>query len=216
MITEEVSTHKHQLLSSVKSSVPLSNKDRYVVATDQRREGQRTYILVDQLNGKITLALEDIGELKDNYAKIEIEIDKINQEVQSMNTESSVIPNLNGSMDFFGWVFGLSNTGLRWGDRKRWYKDMRWGSNFAPVEVHSLSQFGLKFVSKGKAISPFGYIVPNSVYSYRGRRFSGNQYFNITVIEYNENKEEIKRTLFNFTEPKQYEAFTFKIFKFIK
>ncbi|WZU00598.1 hypothetical protein MGH68_13765 [Erysipelothrix sp. D19-032] len=70
-----------------------------------------------------------------------------------MNTEASIIPNANGALDYFGWTFGAANKGVKWGDIYRRFDYQTWGANFVPVELHSLSKTGLKFVSKGTALT---------------------------------------------------------------
>lgn len=122
--------------------------------------------------------------------------------------ESNVIPNLNGSLDYFGWTFGVDNKGLKWGDLTRWFKYQTWNANFVPLEIHSLSMSGIKFVSQGVAISPESYIVPNSVYSFRARRWKGNQNFKVSVLEFDEAHNRLGKTSFIFEESNEFEIFT--------
>ena len=49
MITNETFDFKHALTTEIGSKCTMVHKNQYVVETDQARQGQTTYLIVDQL-----------------------------------------------------------------------------------------------------------------------------------------------------------------------
>ena len=137
-------------------------------------------------------------------------ITSIVSSINRIKVGDNIMYNLNGEYDISGWYFGLENEGLKWLYRTRWFQGMAWGSNFVPVLVTSLSQYAIKFVSKGLAKTSKTYVVPLEEYSYRGRRMSGNTDFTIKFVEYNAEKVKIKETPFIFSGTEDYSESTIK------
>lgn len=182
VITEEISTHKHQLISEVTSDKPTTSKEEYVVVTDERRQGQRTYILVDQLNGKIELAVTDINGLNDKYAQIEIDLDEIKQTVSNIDTTNNVIPNFQGYNGYKGWSWVGGSlkavTGLTA------MVGLRQSTNWIRRAVDSDAIYRLEFFTSGRAISPKGFVTGGEEYSYNTKVHHGTQGYTLTVREF--------------------------------
>lgn len=182
VVTEEISTHKHQLISEVTSDKPTTSKEEYVVVTDERRQGQRTYILVDQLNGKIELAVTDINGLNDKYAQIEIDLDEIKQTVSNIDTTNNVIPNFQGYNGYKGWSWVGGSlkavTGLTA------MVGLRQSTNWIRRAVDSDAIYRLEFFTSGRAISPKGFVTGGEEYSYNTRVHHGTQGYTLTVREF--------------------------------
>lgn len=181
---------------------------RYQYATDSRRKQLTTDLIVDKQNGEIKTLIKQVGDRTDKETSLTQDVDSIVATVSEMNTEASIIPNANGALDYFGWTFGTANKGVKWGDLYRWYDYQSWGANFVPVEVHSLSKTGLKFVSRGTALTSAGYVVPDTTYSFKAKRHLGTQRFKLNILEYDKEMKKIKSTTFDFKNSSMYEVAT--------
>lgn len=203
MITDEYTTHTQGMSGEVKSNKPFASKEQYVVVTDERREGQKTYILVDQLNGQIILATEKIDELEDKATELGLDIDGLMASVESIHN-GNVIPNLNGELGYYGWQGAGSE--LVFTDDLVFAEGMKFENAFVPKQMEgSLSDWGISLYGKNR--SPLGRIIPNTHYSWRGKAIKFLP-FDITVIEYAEDKTVLQNTVYNFTNPSTYLQFT--------
>ena len=205
LITQQV-LDSSNVQSEYISSVPFTFKSEYVVETDEKRQGQTTYFLVDKQNGIIKGLVEKQTETSEKISELELTTEEIQAQVSNIAVGSNIIYNLNFEDDMSGWRF-LNDGYLTFGEKARFYSGVLFNSNAIPVETHSLSKSSIRFLRTGTALSPKGYVVPNSVYSYKARRMDNLQRYTVTVIEYNSSNTEIKRTPFNLVS-KRYEEFT--------
>ncbi|QIK56675.1 hypothetical protein G7059_01840 [Erysipelothrix sp. HDW6A] len=193
-------------IEELKSAIPGKTKEQYALVTDNKRQFMRVYFLVDQQNGIIKGLVEKQTEASEKISELELTAEEIQAQVSNIAVGSNIIYNLNFEDDMSGWRF-LNDGYLTFGEKARFYSGALFNSNAIPITTHSLSKSSIRFLRTGTAISPKGYVVPNSVYSYKARRMDNLQRYTVTVIEYNSSNTEIKRTPFNLVS-KQYEEFT--------
>lgn len=195
VITEEISTHKHQLISEVTSDKPTTSKEEYVVVTDERRQGQRTYILVDQLNGRIDLAVEGLDDLADKYANLAIEVDNITATVEDISNDENIMPNISGTLETYEYWRWEDTTTLVYYPNLQHKLNQRYNTNFEIKEFpNALSLWGLSFFGVGKAITSKTRVIQGNDYSFRARRMNvGLISFTVNVVEYKDDTF-VKRT----------------------
>ena len=94
IITKQVYTNTNVQVDLV-SSKPFSFKSEYVVETDQKREGQTTYFIVDKQNGIIEGLISTVdeveGELIEQSSRITQTQDSITQEIIDRTTQGELI-----------------------------------------------------------------------------------------------------------------------------
>lgn len=212
IITGESGTFDQAFHSKVKSEKIENAKDEYVVATDQARAGQRVYLIVDQQEGKIQGLVERANEQEDRVTDLSLTVEGLSAKVGSLNSNANIIPNLNGNLEnYMLWTFeNTKNTPFIDGMIFREY--MPFNTNFEiKTFPMTLSQWGLSFFGSGKAITGRGYVVPDDIYSFRGKRVNGLQSFSVTVMQYDKDDKFLREREVTFNEPKAYEAFSIKM-----
>lgn len=180
LITEQ--EYKAQsIIVDLKSSEPLAYQEKYVVETDVQRQGQRTSLEVDKLNGTITALVEQLGGMEDIITQLQIRMGEIELMVKEINN-GNLIPNLNGQDGYFGWS---GNSGLIVSDELEVQDFMTAGLPAVIKDIDgSEVPSGWQFRNSGELLSPFGYVIPNEFeYSFRGK--VGNfKPFTIKLYEY--------------------------------
>ena len=145
------------------------------------------------------------GDIEDVILLIEADVNGIRQEIIGIH-QGNIIPNFNGMMGLTGW----SGTGeTLYIPNMDYVEDITYGTVAYPKFIEgSLSEWGLSFYNSGEMLSPFGLIIPDSDYSFKGK--IGNfKAFTIKVYEYkNMGGEPFKTTTFNFDSSKVYNEFT--------
>lgn len=186
LITEQ-ELKAQSVIVDLKSSEPLAYQEKYVVETDVQRQGQRTSLEVDKLNGTITALVEQLGGMEDIVTQLQIRMGEIELMVKEINN-GNLIPNLNGQDGYFGWS---GNSDLVVSDELEAQDFMTAGLPAVIKEIDgSEVPSGWKFRNSGELLSPFGYVIPNEFeYSFRGK--VGNfKPFEIKLYEYTSRKIE--------------------------
>lgn len=210
MITNETFDFKHALTTEIGSSLPMVHKNQYVVETDQARQGQTTYLIVDQLNGVIEALVQSYDDLNDKTAQLRIDVDSIELQVENIGN-GNILPNGSGEMGYYGYIGGSD---LVHTDDLVYQDYMTYSHGFIPKKMlGSLSEWGLSFINSGYDITPSAYVVPDTPYSYKAKvnRFKP---FSIDVLEFNDlNRANAlttdKVTNFAFNNTMDYVQFTF-------
>lgn len=197
LVLGEESEFYQMMLSQVYSVVPENAKEKYVVITDRQREGQKVYLTVDQQNGKIEAVVEKADENEDRINSLKIDLEGIEATVSNLNNNSNIIPNISGTLESIEqWTFEGGSFKLL--DDMKLFEGGKLNQNFIPKEmIGSLSKWGLSFYTNGKAITQYGYVVPDEIYSLRAKRHSGEQPYLVNVLQYNKKKEFISSTSFD-------------------
>lgn len=207
MITNETFDFKHALTTEIGSNLPMVHKNQYVVETDQARQGQTTYLIVDQLNGVIEALVQKVDDEADKTAQLTIRVDEIDLKVSNISN-GNIIGNFNPE-NYLGWEGGSRLLYVAEYSKLRYLNGLTYAMGFQPVRMAgSLSEWGLSFFNNGSATSPFGYVVPTENYSYKARvqRFKP---FSIDLLEYKDMITPFhKSTKFTFNNPQAYVQFT--------
>ena len=210
IITSELGTFKQAFHSTISSSKIPNAKDEYVVATDRRREGQRVYLIVDQQEGKIQGLIEKTDETEDRLTDLTLDVEGIKTEVASINTNANLILNLSGTMGTYDYWTWEGTPLLRNYPTLVQRSNLSANTNFEIVELaNTLSRYGLSFFATGKAVTTYGFIIPDTIYSFRAKRVSGDHPFIVDVREFDKDYKLIKTTPFELR-GKAYEAFSFE------
>ena len=218
MITNETFDFKHALTTEIGSNMPMVHKNQYVVETDQARQGQTTYLIVDQLNGVIEALVQKVDDEADKTAQLRIDVDSITSTVENISN-GNLLTNGSGELGFLGWSGGsvaryvkeileARTTDLRY------LENLRYNMGFVPMyNPQSLSEWDISFYNNGFDVSPIAFIVPNTEHSYRAK-VSKFKPFSIDVLEFNDlNRANAltanKVTNFAFNNTMDYVQFTF-------
>lgn len=169
---------------------------------------KRTEILVDKTNQEIKAVVEKNDEQDERISQIQVDLDGIALEVSKINPNDNLIPNLSGYMDNYCYWEWQDTPTIRYFKGLVYKKCMKYNTNFEIVDVQkSLSGKGLSFFNKGKAISYYGWIKPDSVYSFRCLRIDGEHNFDVIFVELDKEFKEIKRTVYT-SNNREIETFT--------
>lgn len=130
------------------------------------------------------------------------------KDLGTLDNGQNLILGANGELGYKGWEF--SQLGL-YPPFAQPHVPMNESTPIFIVEkVHSLSKSALKFFTKGKALSPIAYIVPNEIYSLRLKRQLGMQSFRVSIIEFNASMIQLKKTSVEFDDANEYEEVSFE------
>ena len=171
----------NQDFSSVLQSKKLTNaKDEYVVATDKKREGQRTYFLVDQQNGIIQGLVETIDETNDKVSSLIIDVDKVQTEVSNVHN-GNIITGLNGEQWYNGWIGGSNALYV---DDMTFQDGLTFAMGFIFLkDLSSLNGMKMSMYNNGYDISPKGFVFGGEQYSLRFKNIKFKP-FTIDILEY--------------------------------
>lgn len=213
LITNETFTNKQSVVTEINSDNPFTYQNQYVVETDQQRQGQETYFLVDQLNGIIKALVEKVDDTSEQLAQLTIRVDQIETEVTSNAMGTNLIPNLNALLDIEDGKYPFwksSQGGLQTIFQTLQQTYVSNSPTFIVVDdANSISSKSKQYYTNGTMYSALAFIVPTNVYSYRCKRTQGNTPMDLVVVEYNDQKEEIVRTVHNLSGQVQIETVTF-------
>ena len=171
---------------------------------------RQTEIRVDKANQEIVGLVHKTDEQDDRLSKLTIDLEGISSEVSRLNPNANLIVNIAGTLDnYMYWEFDNTEP-IRYFKGLVYKEGLRYGTNFEIVDVpNSVAKKGKSFFGKGKAITTYGYIVPDEVYSYRVRRIQGQHEIKVDVREYDKDSKLIKTTPFSLV-GKEYQEITFR------
>lgn len=171
----------NQDFSSVLQSKKLTNaKDEYVVATDKKREGQRTYFLVDQQNGIIQGLVDKTDETNDKVSSLTIDVDKVQTEVSNVHN-GNIIIGLNGEQWYNGWIGGSNALYV---DDMTYQDGLTYAMGFIFLkDLSSLNGMKMSMYNNGFDISPKGFVFGGEQYSLRFKNIKFKP-FTIDILEY--------------------------------
>ena len=171
---------------------------------------RQTEIRVDKANQEIVGLVHKTDEQDDRLSKLTIDLEGISSEVARLNPNANLIVNIAGTLDnYMYWEFENTES-IRYFEGLVYKEGLRYGTNFEIVDVpNSVAKKGKSFFGKGKAITTYGYIVPDEVYSYRVRRMQGQHEIKVDVREYDKDSKLIKTTPFSLV-GKEYQEITFR------
>ena len=163
---------------SIESQSKQETEMKWENFTDQRK----TEILVNKATQEIKLINSSITVLGDKYTELNVKVDGIDMKVSSIGNDN-IIFGFNGDNDMIGWGF-LGESSLKFGDRLRFYQEMKWNSAFVPSEENSASGYKITWVNNNQAMTAKGRVIGGDKYSYRGKRVGNESRYQIYVREY--------------------------------
>ena len=196
LITQQV-LDSSNVQSEYVSSVPFSFKSEYVVETDQKREGQTTYFIVDKQNGIIEGLVNRVDEVEDETSRLTIEVGKISTEVENIHL-GNIYVNSSGELgNYFGWSFPNTNTPMYVFGGLYALSSMTQFTNFEIIEDNnSLAGSKISFFGNGRATQSLVPVINDRIYSFKTTRVKGTQTLNIVVNEYDSDRNYIKNQTF--------------------
>ena len=160
---------------------------------DYDRGWRETQIMVDKVNGEIILLNEVVEETGDKVSEMRLDVDSITAKVNSLNTNDNIIVNLAGTLDNYEyWTFEGTES-LRYYEGLRYKENLRYNNAFEVIPTDdTLSRYRLSFHSKNKAVTAEGFIIPDTIYSFRAIRYKGSHAITCAVREYDKEHKLIR------------------------
>lgn len=146
---------------------------------------------VDKVNQTIILLASRVEKAETSITGIQIQLGKITASVENIHN-GNVILGLNGDLDYLNWQ--SKQTGLYPSKTLRPSQKLLGRSDKSPtffIEEYEPSLSKLKRITyiDGEDITPFGAVLPNEKYSYRGVRTDNMSRYQIYLQEFSERRE---------------------------
>lgn len=181
-------------------------KEKYVLLTDQQREGIEIYLMVDQQNVTIQGLITDVSDNKTNIADLTLDIGGLAAKIEGVSFGSILINGSGEENDYSFWTSDITNDPLVPFAGLMARRGMTQFTIWEPIQDSDLlSGSKISFFANGKETNGLWPVVSEYKYSFRARRVTGNQPFTLEIHEFEEDGTFIKKQTRTFDQNRLYE-----------